>query len=86
METMLPLGATAASIAARMMFRYVAPEVKLRLYRRLVMRFLSQLGALFVLTALCFYLSILGWSRVTGSVFNQAEVSARQASRSTSST
>jgi hypothetical protein len=74
-ETMLPLGATAALLAARMIFRYVAPEVKLRLYRRLVMRFLSQLGALFVLTALCFYLSILAWSRVTGSVFNQADVS-----------
>jgi hypothetical protein len=74
-ETKLPLGATAASLAARMVFRYVAPEVKVRLYRRLVVRFLSQLGALFVLTALCFYLSILGWSRVSGSVFSQGDVS-----------
>jgi hypothetical protein len=40
------------------------------------LRFLSQLGALFVLTAICFYISILGWSRVSGSVFfNQAAVS-----------
>ena len=74
-ETKLPLGATAASLAARMIFRYVAPEVKVRLYRRLVLRFLSQLAALFVLTALCFYLSILAWSRVSGSVFNQGDVS-----------
>jgi hypothetical protein len=54
----------------------VAPDVKLRLYRRLVLRFLSQLGALFALTVFCFYLSILGWSRVNGSVFNQPDVSA----------
>ena len=75
-ETMLPLGETAASLAARMIFRYVAPEVKVRLYRRLVVRFLLQLGALFVLTALCFYLSVLAWSRVSSSLFNQADVSA----------
>jgi hypothetical protein len=73
--SMLPIGTTAASLAARMIFRYVAPEVKVRLYRRLVLRFLSQLAALFVLTALCFYLSILAWSRVAGSVFNHADVS-----------
>ena len=36
-----------------------------RLYRRLLLRFLSQLGALFVLTAICFYISILAWSRVS---------------------
>lgn len=47
----------------------------MRLYRRLVLRFLSQLGALFVLTAICFYISILAWSRVRGSVFSQASVS-----------
>jgi hypothetical protein len=73
--TKLPLGTTATSILARVIFRYVAPEVKVRLYRRLVLRFLSQVGALFALTALCFYLSILGWSRVSGSVFNQPNVS-----------
>jgi len=74
-EAKLPLGATGASIASRIIFRFVAPEVKVRLYRRLVLRFLAQLGALFVLTALCFYLSILAWSRVAGSVFNQGDVS-----------
>jgi hypothetical protein len=72
----LPLGTAPASIVAHMLFRYVAPEVKVRLYRRLVLRFLAQLGALFVLAALCFYLSILGWSRVATSVFNQADVHA----------
>ena len=72
----LPLGSAPASIVARVLFRYVAPEVKVRLYRRLVLRFLAQLGALFVLAALCFYLSILGWSRVAPSVFNQADVHA----------
>ena len=74
-ETKLPLGVTGASIASRIVFRFVAPEVKVRLYRRLVLRFLSQLAALFVLTALCFYLSILAWSRVASSVFNQGDVS-----------
>jgi len=72
----LPLGNAPASIVARVLFRYVAPEVKVRLYRRLVLRFLAQLGALFVLAALCFYLSILGWSRVATSVFNQPDVHA----------
>ena len=47
----------------------------MRLYRRLVLRFPSQLGALFLLTAICFYISILAWSRVSGSIFNQASVS-----------
>src|SRR5215510_6884579 len=72
----LPLGSAPASIVARVLFRYVAPEVKVRLYRRLVLRFLAQLGALFVLAAVCFYLSILGWSRVATSVFNQPDVHA----------
>lgn len=72
----IPLGSTSASIMSRMIFRFVAPDVKVRLYRRLVLRFLSQLGALFALTAVCFYLSILGWSRVSGSIFNQPDVSA----------
>jgi len=43
----LPLGNAPASIVSRVIFRYVAPDVKVRLYRRLVLRFLSQLGALF---------------------------------------
>ena len=72
----IPLGNAPASIVSRVIFRFVAPDVKLRLYRRLVLRFLSQLGALFALTVFCFYLSILGWSRVNGSVFNQPGVSA----------
>ena len=71
----LPVGSAPASIISRMVFRYVAPEVKVRLYRRLVLRFLMQFGALFVLTALCFYLSIRAWSRTSVSVFNQAAVS-----------
>jgi hypothetical protein len=70
--TALPLGNAPAAIISRMVFRYVAPEVKVRLYRRLVLRFLLQLGALFILTALCFYLSVHGWSRVSSSVFQQA--------------
>jgi len=45
----LPLGNAPASIVSRVIFRYVAPDVKVRLYRRLVLRFLSQLGALFSL-------------------------------------
>ena len=60
---------------SRLIFRYVAHEVKERLYRRLVLRFLSQLGALFALTAVCFYISILAWSRVDGSAFASASVS-----------
>jgi len=71
----IPLGSVSAPIVSRLIFRYFAPEIKVRLYRRLVLRFLSQLGALFVLTAICFYISILVWSRVSGSVFNQASVS-----------
>jgi hypothetical protein len=65
----VPLGSISAPIVSRLMFMYFAPEVKVRLYRRLLLRFLSQLGALFVLTAICFYISILAWSRVSGSVF-----------------
>ncbi len=72
----IPMGNAPASIVSRVIFRFVAPDVKLRLYRRLVLRFLSQLGALFALTVFCFYLSILGWSRVDGSVFSQPGVSA----------
>jgi hypothetical protein len=45
-------------------------------YRRLLLRFLLQLGALFVLTSICFYISILAWSRVSESVFfSQSTVS-----------
>ena len=71
----IPLGNFPASIMSRLIFRYVAHEVKVRLYRRLVLRFLSQLGALFALTAVCFYISILAWSRVNGSVFAAASAS-----------
>ena len=71
----VPLGNLSASIVSRLIFRYVASEVKVRLYRRLVLRFLSQLGALFALTAVCFYISILAWSRVNGSIFGAASVS-----------
>lgn len=70
----LPLGNAPASIVSRIIFRFVAPDVKLRLYRRLVLRFLSQLGALFVLTSLCFYFSILGWARTNDSVFALGDV------------
>jgi hypothetical protein len=72
----VPLGSLPAAMVSRLIFRYVAPEVKVRLYRRLVLRFLSQLGALFALTAACFYISILAWSSVDESVFSQARVSA----------
>lgn len=71
----IPLGGISAPIVSRLIFRYFAREIKVRLYRRLVLRFLSQLGALFVLTSICFYISVLAWSRVSGSVFNQASVS-----------
>ena len=37
--------------------------------RRLLLRFLSQLGALFALTAICFYISVVAWSRVSELVF-----------------
>jgi hypothetical protein len=65
--TAVPLGSLSASILSRVIFRYVAPEVKVRLYRRLIVRFLEQLGALFTLTSLCFFLSILAWSRACSS-------------------
>lgn len=72
----VPLGSILAPIVSRLIFMYFAPEIKVRLYRRLLLRFLSQLGALFVLTAICFYISVLAWSRVSGSVFfSQATVS-----------
>jgi hypothetical protein len=72
----VPLGTVSAPIVSRLIFKYLAPEVKVRLYRRLLLRFLSQLGALFILTAICFYISILGWSRVSKSVFfSQSTVS-----------
>jgi hypothetical protein len=71
----VPVGNSPAALVSRVLFRYLAPEVKLRLYRRLILRFLCQLSALFVLAALCFYFSILGWSRVSASVFTQPAVS-----------
>ena len=70
------VGSLPAALLSRGVFRYLAPEVKLRLYRRLILRFLAQLSALFLLAALCFYFSILGWSRVSASVFAQPAVSA----------
>ncbi|NJO23815.1 MAG: hypothetical protein HC868_13915 [Sphingomonadales bacterium] len=66
----LPIGGVPASLVSRLIFRYAAPEVKTRLYRRLVLRFLSQLGALFALAAVCFYVSLLSWSRVDPGVFH----------------
>jgi hypothetical protein len=71
----VPVGISPAALVARVLFRYLAPEVKLRLYRRLILRFLAQISALFILAALCFYFSILGWSRVSPSVFAQPVVS-----------
>ena len=72
----VPLGSISAPIVSRLIFTHLAPEVKVRLYRRLLLRFLSQLGALFVVTAICFYISILAWSRVSKSVFlSQSTVS-----------
>ena len=71
----VPVGNAPATLVSRVLFKYLAPEVKLRLYRRLILRFLSQLSALFVLAALCFYFSILGWSRVNPSVFTPSAVS-----------
>jgi hypothetical protein len=71
----LPLGSMPAALVSRLIFRFVAPEVKVRLYRRLVLRFLAQLGALFALTAVCFFISILAWSRASGSVFSTGSVS-----------
>src|SRR5882762_3550073 len=72
----IPLAGISAPIMSRLILRYFAPEIKVRLYRRLVLRFLSQLGALFVLTSICFYISILAWSRVSESIFNQTSVAA----------
>jgi hypothetical protein len=62
----IPLGGISAPIVSRWIFRYFASEIKVRLYRRLVLRFLSQLGALFVLTAICFYISLVAreWVRL----------------------
>lgn len=71
----VPLGSLSAPILSRVMFRYVAPDVKVRLYRRLIVRFLEQLGALFTLTAFCFFISILAWSRLSDSIFTQGGVS-----------
>jgi hypothetical protein len=72
----VPLGSISAPIVSRLIFTYLAPQIKVRLYRRLLLRFLTQLGALFVLSAICFYMSILAWSRVSASVFfNQSVVS-----------
>ena len=72
----VPVGIGPATLVSRMLFRHLAPDVKVRLYRRLILRFLSQIGALFALTAMCFYLSILGWSRVSSAVFAQPDISA----------
>jgi hypothetical protein len=74
--TTIPIGSIPASILSRLIFRYVAPEVKVRLYRRLVLRFLTQLGALFTLTSICFYISVLAWSRVNDRIFSSPTVSA----------
>jgi hypothetical protein len=72
----IPLGGFSAHLLARAIFRYVAPEVKVRLYRRLIVRFLQQLGALFALTAVCFFTSILAWSHLSDTIFTQGRVSA----------
>ena len=71
----IPLGNMSATFISRLIFRFVAPEVKVRLYRRLILRFLAQLGALFALTTICFYISILAWSRASGIVFSAGLVS-----------
>jgi hypothetical protein len=71
----IPMGGISAPIVSRLLFRHFAPEIKVRLYRRLVLRFLLQLGALFILTSICFCISILAWSRVSGSIFNHSSVS-----------
>ena len=73
----IPLGNLSAPLLSRLIFRSVAPEVKVRLYRRLIVRFLEQLGALFALTAVCFFISILAWSRLSDSIFVQGHVSAK---------
>jgi len=71
----VPVGTTPAGLVARVVFRYLASEVKLRLYRRLILRFLAQLSALFVLAALCFYFSVLGGWRASATAFAQPAVS-----------
>jgi hypothetical protein len=68
------LGTMPAALASQIIFRYVAPQVKVRLYRRLVLRFLVQLGALFALTALCFFVSVQAWSRINPAIFAQVSV------------
>jgi hypothetical protein len=73
--TAVPLGSMPASILSRLIFKYVAAEVKVRLYRRLVLRFLTQLGALFTLTSICFYISVMAWSRVDGRIFSAPTIS-----------
>jgi len=72
----IPLGNLSAGLLSRLIFRSVAPEVKVLLYRRLIVRFLEQLGALFALTAVCFFISILAWSRLSDGIFAQGHVSA----------
>ena len=71
----VPLGSLSAPLLSRLIFRYVAPEVKVRLYRRLILRFLEQLGTLFALTTVCFFISILAWSHLSHSIFTQGDVS-----------
>jgi hypothetical protein len=44
--------------------------------RAMIVRFLQQLGALFTLTALCFFISILAWSRLCHGIFLPGEVPA----------
>ena len=73
--TAIPLGSLSAPLLSRVILRFIAPEVKVRLYRRLVVRFVEQLGALFALTAVCFFISILAWSRVSDTIFTQGRVS-----------
>jgi len=72
----IPLGNLSAPLLSRLIFRSVAPEVKVRLYRRLIIRFLEQLGALFALTAVCFFISILAWSRLSDNIFAHGHASA----------
>jgi hypothetical protein len=71
----VPLSGVFAPIVSRLIFKCLAPQIKVRLYRRLLFRFLSQLGVLFILSASCFYISILAWSRVSEFVFSQPAVS-----------
>jgi hypothetical protein len=70
----IPVGTMPAALASRIIFRYVAPQVKVRLFRRLVLRFLVQFGALFALTALCFFVSMQAWSRINPAIFAQVSV------------